>query len=71
MPFQCKNCKEKVTNSKMVGLVFGQIAAATLESKGIKTQSALVTKFKSHDIGAGFLSAMRVECPNCRKTNWD
>lgn len=70
MTFECKECKEKVSNSKMAGLVFGQIAAATLASKGIKTQSELTAGFNSGDFAAGTLSGMKVKCPKCNGSNW-
>lgn len=70
MSFECKNCKEEVSNSKMTGLVFGQIAAATLSSKGIKTQSGLTAGFNGGEFGSGFLSGLKVRCPKCDSTNW-
>lgn len=70
MTFECKECKEKVSDSKMAGLVFGQIAAATLESNGVKTQSALTAGFSSGEFASGFLSGLKVKCPKCNKSNW-
>ena len=71
MTFKCKNCEEKVSNSKMVGLVLGQVASATLEGKGIKTRPALTNCLNSGEVGAGVLSGMGVSCPNCNSANWD
>jgi hypothetical protein len=70
MSFECKKCNESVSTSKMAGLVFGQIARATLESKGIKTESGLKAGFSSGDFGAGFLSGLKIQCPNCGEKNW-
>lgn len=71
MSFKCKKCKEEVSNSKMTGLVFGQITVATLESKGIKTQKDLTTGFSGGDFGSGFLSSFNVKCPNCKESSWE
>lgn len=71
MTFKCKKCSEEVSNSKMAGLVFGQIAAATLEGKGVKTQRELAAGFNSGEFGSGFLSAFRVKCPSCEASNWE
>lgn len=70
MSFECKECKENVSNSKMAGLVLGQIAASTLESKGITSKSALMAGFSSGEFGSGVLSGMKVKCPSCNKSNW-
>lgn len=71
MSFECSGCKEKVSNSKMVGLVFGQITSATLEIKGIKTKASLTAGFSRGELGSGFLSGLGIECPKCKNTNWN
>ena len=59
--FICKSCDEKVSNSKMFGLVIGQIGREKFEQRG----------FSKGDILAGALSGFRIACPNCSKTNWN
>ncbi len=70
MSFECKNCKEIVTNSKMAGLAIGHIGRALLERKGINTSSELADAFDSGDFTAGMLSNS-VKCPSCKKSNWE
>ena len=71
MTFKCKNCKEKISVSKMVGIVIGQVASATLAAKGIRTSSDIKMGIMDGSVGAGILSGMRVSCPKCRMANWD
>ena len=71
MSFSCKECGETVSNSKMAGLVFGQITKATLERKGIHTESELSQGFNSQEFSGGFLTALGIKCPKCKKSNWD
>lgn len=70
MSFECKKCEEKVSNSKMAGLVFGQVTSATLKTKGIETQSSLASGFNSGDFSGGFLSGLGIKCPGCGSKNW-
>ena len=70
MSFECKKCGEKVSDSKMAGLVFGQVASATLSRYGIETKSELTKGFSSRDFGSGVLSGLGVGCPKCGEKNW-
>jgi DNA-directed RNA polymerase subunit RPC12/RpoP len=70
MSFECKECGEKVSDSKMAGLVFGQIASATLSGYGIETKSGLTKGFSSRDFGSGILSGLGINCPKCSGKNW-
>lgn len=66
MSYSCKSCKEKVSNSKMAGLVIGQVSREVLEAKNITRSS-----FSNGEVMAGLLSGFRVKCPKCGKTNWE
>lgn len=70
MSFECKNCNEEVSSVKMAGLVFGQITAANLASKGIKTQTSLKSAFDLGEFTAGFVTGLGIKCPSCKKSNW-
>jgi hypothetical protein len=69
MSFECNNCNESVSNSKMAGLAIGHIGRAVLESKGINTTSELTHAFDSGDFSAGLLSNS-VKCPKCKASDW-
>lgn len=71
MSFTCANCSEKVSDSKMAGLVIGQVASATLSSKGIQTRSDLTSSLSKGEFTAGVISGLGIKCPKCNGTNWN
>lgn len=60
--FICKSCKEEVSNSKMFGLVIGQVGREKLVERNA---------INKPDVLAGILSGFRISCPECQKTNWE
>lgn len=64
MEFKCKPCGEKVSGSKMIGLVIGQIGRSKADNMGVQG-------FSKQDLLAGIMSGFKVSCPNCGKCNWE
>ncbi len=70
MSFKCNGCNKSFSDSKMAGLVFGQISRSLLESRGVLTEGKLTQGFSSGDFRAGFLSGLGVRCPSCDAKDW-
>lgn len=62
--FKCKLCNEKFSNSKMIGLIIGQIGRDKSESKGL-------SNFSKPDFIAGLVTGFKVRCPDCNGSNWE
>ncbi|MBG5884866.1 hypothetical protein I4990_18180 [Providencia alcalifaciens] len=64
MDFKCKECGEKISGSKMIGLIAGKIGKAKLEQSGVNS-------FSKQDFLSGFLTGFKISCPKCGKCNWE
>ena len=64
MDFKCKACGEKVSGSKMIGLIIGKIGHDKAMSQGVNGLS-------KRDLLSGFGTGFKVSCPNCGKCNWE
>jgi len=64
MDFKCKACGEKVSGSKMIGLVIGKIGHD-------KATNMRVNAFSKQDLLSGIMTGFKVNCPNCGKCNWE
>ena len=64
MEFKCKECGEKVSGSKMIGLIAGKIGRAKVIDQNIAA-------FSKQDLLSGFVTGFKVECPKCGKCNWE
>lgn len=71
MTCKCGNCDKEYSNSKMAGLIFGQVAKSVLERRGYSSENAVKAAFNSGEFSGGFLSAMGVKCPSCGASDWD
>lgn len=69
MSFECNECNEVVSNSKMAGLAVSVLAKSLLDAKGISGAAALTKAFDKGEFSAGVLSNL-VKCPKCGASNW-
>jgi len=68
MAFSCGNCNSTFSDSKMVGIVVGQIGRDLVNRElGLPKSS----NFSGRELTAGILSGFNIKCPKCGKSNWN